>query len=93
MSPVLVSDTATANLKESAKLRVVKVNLVRPRAVTETVNGVVNTKMADFMSVGITLNVPTTWASADIKDTRVMASNLLLDALVLAMTDQGAFVW
>lgn len=93
MSPVGVADTISMGVVDKAKVRQVKLSFVRPRAVTETVNGVVNTKMADFDSMGVVLNVPTTWAEADIKDSRVLLSNLLLNALVVAAVDTGAFVY
>ena len=93
VSPEGVGDRITYQMVMKPRLRIVKLSLMRPRAVTETVNGVVNTKMADFLSVGITVNIPTTWAEADIKDGRVMASKLLIDALVLAGIDTGAYVF
>lgn len=93
MSPAGVADTVIYSVADKAKIRQVKVSLMRPRAVTETVNGVVNTRMADYDAIGGTINVPLTWAEADIKDTRVMFGNLLVNALILAGIDTGAFVY
>jgi len=93
MSPAGVADTLIMSLKDTGKLRTAKISIVRPRAVTETVNGVVNTKVGDFASIGVVVNIPLTWAEADVKDCRVMTSNALLNALVLALVDQGAFVY
>ncbi len=93
MSPMGVADTINYRMNDRPKVRQVSLSLRRPRAVTETVNGVTNTKMADFGSVGITVNVPVTWAEADIKDLRVMASKLLLDALVAAGVDRGEYTY
>lgn len=89
MSPVGVADTINYKLTDLPKLRRIRATLLRPRAVSETVNAVVSTKKADFMSVTVEFNVPLTWSEADIKDSRVIAANLFANALIVAAVDRG----
>jgi len=88
-SNVDVADTLVIQQSDMKNMRKVRVRLTRPRAVSETVNGVTSVRKADFASVEVVAFVPNTWATADAKDMRVMMANALNNTLVVAGVDNG----
>jgi hypothetical protein len=86
-------ETLTVSLKDGGKVQRGETVLHLPRVLDETVNGVTVSRVADFATIRITGLFPPTWEEQDRKNGRVMASNLLLNAIVAAAFDNGEFVY
>lgn len=86
-------ETLALRMKSNDRIRTTTATLKVPRVVEETINGVTVKKVADYMTIKVELLTPTTWASDDVQDGRVMTSNLLIHAVPAAMADDGEFVW
>lgn len=90
---VAARETVQLKLKGSAKVRTLRVDLRIPRAVTETINGVSQTRVVDYASGIAEVIIPLEWTPAAAKNCRVMLANSLLHAAVGLMADEGEFVW
>lgn len=81
--------------KEAGKSAVRRVETVLhiPRVLDETINGVSQKRVADYMQVRTTYLVPTSWEEQDIENGRVMNSNLCVATAVANAVDKGEFVY
>lgn len=90
-----VDGRESLSLKHSrkAKLREFVGTLIVPRVLDESINGVTVSRVADFATLKVIGLFPTTWEEQDLKNVRVLGSNMLLDAIPADMIDRGEIVW
>lgn len=86
-------ESLTLGLKTNAKMRIVDVNLKVPRIISEVLNGVTVSRVADYATAKATVLVPVDWTTAACKDARVMLANVLLHATTALVVDEAEFVW
>jgi hypothetical protein len=81
------------SMKQNARIRTVDLNLKVPRIISEVLNGVTVSKVADFATCKATVLVPVDWATAEAMNARALLANILLHATVALATDEAEFVW
>lgn len=86
-------ETVSLAMGIKPKLREVVATLHIPRVLDETINGVTVSRVADFATLKVVGLLPKTWEEADLKNVRVLGSNLLLNAIVSAAFDRGESTW
>jgi hypothetical protein len=86
-------ETVSMKLSEPKGLQKTELVLIVPRVLDETINGVTVSRVADYATVRVSAIVPKTWDTADIKNVRVMSSNLLLESPVADAIEKGEHVW
>jgi hypothetical protein len=86
-------EALTMSMKQNARIRTVDLNLKVPRIISEVLNGVTVSKVADFATCKATVLVPVDWATAEAMNARALLANILLHATVALATDEAEFVW
>lgn len=86
-------ETLKIGLKTGALIRATDLNLKVPRTITEVLNGVNVSRVADYATCKATVLVPVDWTVAQCKDARVLLANALLNAIVASASDEAEFVW
>lgn len=90
---IAARETVQLKLKQSARVRTLRVDLRVPKAITETINGVAQTSVVDYLSGNAEVIAPLGWTPAEVRNGRVMLANLLLTQVAALMADEGEFVW
>lgn len=86
-------ESLSFGMKTNARMRTVDLNLKVPRIISEVLNGVTVSKVADYATCKATILVPVDWLAADAKNARCLLANLLLHATVALAADEAEFVW
>lgn len=86
-------ETVTVGYSHADKVRRVTTQLRLPRVQTETVNGLSVRSVADFGMYNGVFLIPNGWLAAEAKNLRVLASNLMLNAIVTSLIESDEFVW
>lgn len=86
-------ESLSLGLKSNAKMRTVDVNLKVPRIISEVLNGVTVSRVADYATAKATVLVPVDWTVVDCKNARVLLANVLLHATTALVVDEAEFVW
>lgn len=80
-------------LKVGTSVRTVDLNLKVPRIISEVLNGVTVSRVADFATCKATIIVPTDWTVADCKNAQFLLGNACLHATIGKMVQDAEFVW
>lgn len=86
-------ESLEVGMTASSKVRTTDIVLKVPKVVVETINGVAVPKVADYGTFKATCIVPLTWDAQDCENLRVLGANILAHATLVAMNDNGEFVW
>jgi hypothetical protein len=93
-SPEIARQTLALKIGEPrSTLRNITATMLSPRVVTDVINGVNVSRVADFMTQKYEGIAPKTWDEVDIAYERKLFASLLTDVILSGMVDRGEFVW
>lgn len=86
-------ETLMLRLRQNGTVRTVSSVLKIPVVIDETINGVAVPRIRDFATIRTEVIIPLTWGAQATKNATKMNSNLLINTVHRAMSEEGEQVW